>query len=158
MPTVLRFAEMRDLPAVRILQKELFLHHKNTEPRLFKDDAPSFSDEYFASILQDPDYLVLLADSEESRAAGYLIAYVRRVRNHPVLADCDIFHVDDIFVSEALRGHGIGRALMEESIREAKARGCTLFDLGVYAFNQDAVDFYEAFGMKKQQYRMELWL
>ncbi len=158
MSIVLRRASMRDLPAVRGMQKELFLHHKRLEPRLFRDDPPSFSEEYFASLLENPDSLVLTAADGNGRAAGYLTAVVRRVREHPVLSDRDIFHVEDLFVGEAFRGKGVGKALMEEAVRDAKARGCTLFDLGVYAFNQDAVDFYEAFGMKKQQYRMELWL
>lgn len=152
----LRRAEARDRLPLEPLEKELFLVHKRAAPELFKDEPPYFTEEYYAVLTSDPDHLLLVAESDAGELAGFLTARVRRVKDHPNLRDEDLFHVDDLFVGEAFRGNGIGRALMEEAIGDAKRRGCGAVELGVYAFNKNAAAFYEALGMEAEVLRMRL--
>ena len=156
MDFTLRPAEARDRLVLEPLEKELFLVHKEAAPDLFKDEPPYFTGEYYAVLTSDPDHLLLVAENEAGELAGFLTARVRRVKDHPNLRDEDLFHVDDLFVGEAFRGRGLGRALMEKAIGEATRRGCDALELGVYAFNKTAVAFYEALGMEAEVLRMRL--
>ena len=154
----LRRAEARDRLPLEPLEKELFLVHKNAAPDLFQDDPPYFTGEYYASLISDPDRLLLIAETGDGTPAGFLTAYVRRIKDHPILRDQALFHVDDLFVGEAFRGKGIGKALTEEAKRDGKRRGCEALELGVYAFNRNAIAFYEAMGMEAEVLRMRLSL
>jgi ribosomal protein S18 acetylase RimI-like enzyme len=49
-------------------------------------------------------------------------------------------------VEPELRGHGLGRALMEELERRFRARGCLKYYLFVTPDNPEAVSFYEHLG------------
>ena len=55
-------------------------------------------------------------------------------------------HVEDLFVREAARGHGLGRRLMAEIARLALARGFRRIDLSVLEWNP-ARRFYERLAM-----------
>jgi GNAT superfamily N-acetyltransferase len=54
-----------------------------------------------------------------------------------------------LVVDEAHRGSGVGRALMEELEREARARGCELLFLTTAARRSDAHAFYERVGLEE---------
>ncbi|WP_156679978.1 GNAT family N-acetyltransferase [Sphingomonas profundi] len=55
-------------------------------------------------------------------------------------------YLEDLFVAEAARGTGAGRALFRALAREAKARGCARIDWAVLDWNQTARGFYTAIG------------
>jgi GNAT superfamily N-acetyltransferase len=52
-----------------------------------------------------------------------------------------------LVVDEAHRGHGIGRALVEEMEAEARTRGCELLFLTTAARRKDAHEFYASVGL-----------
>ena len=54
--------------------------------------------------------------------------------------------IKHLWVSEELRGKGIGRALMEAAEKEAMNRGCTLSSLDTYTFQSP--EFYDRLGYK----------
>jgi GNAT superfamily N-acetyltransferase len=54
--------------------------------------------------------------------------------------------VSSIVVDQASRGHGVGRALMEELEQEARLRGCALIFLTTAERRADAHAFYQALG------------
>ena len=58
-----------------------------------------------------------------------------------------ICELRQVWVQETCRGKGLGRALMTEAIREAKARGCTYVYLATYDFQ--APGFYAKLGFEK---------
>lgn len=51
-----------------------------------------------------------------------------------------------LFVDAAYRGRGIGRALLERAVGEARARGCARIDLETRTAFREAVHLYEATG------------
>jgi GNAT superfamily N-acetyltransferase len=57
-------------------------------------------------------------------------------------------YVEDLYVLPALRGRGIGRALLVELGRVARDRGCGRMEWSVLDWNAPAIRFYEAFGAK----------
>lgn len=62
-------------------------------------------------------------------------------------------YLEDLFVHEWARGHGIGRKLMAECARIAKARGCGRLDLWVLHWNPTR-EFYHRLGIE----HMKDWL
>jgi GNAT superfamily N-acetyltransferase len=66
--------------------------------------------------------------------------------------------VNDLFVDEAVRGTGVGRALMHAIARTARTRGCASVSLNVIHSNRNAA-FFDQLGFAHQDdllsYRME---
>ena len=64
-------------------------------------------------------------------------------------------YVSDLAVLDAHRGEGIGRALLEECERLARAAGQKWLRLGVIAGNHGARRFYERFGLEHRFLTLE---
>ncbi|MCW3014266.1 MAG: family N-acetyltransferase [Solirubrobacterales bacterium] len=54
--------------------------------------------------------------------------------------------VEDVFVSEAARGTGLGRAMMERATSRALERGCRRMELDTNETNAAAIALYESLG------------
>ena len=59
-------------------------------------------------------------------------------------------YLEDLFVSEAARGTGAGKALFKALAEEAVERGCARIDWAVLDWNMSAMDFYRAIGGRPQ--------
>src|SRR5690606_9100109 len=57
-------------------------------------------------------------------------------------------YLEDLFVRPALRGKGIGKALLVRLARIAVARGCGRFEWAVLDWNEPARKFYESLGAR----------
>ena len=58
-------------------------------------------------------------------------------------------YLEDLFVRPALRGHGIGKGLLEELARTAVREKCGRFVWQVLDWNQPAIEFYEKLGARR---------
>jgi ribosomal protein S18 acetylase RimI-like enzyme len=61
----------------------------------------------------------------------------------------DDLEVKRIYLLNRFRGNGLGRRLMQEAEKSARARGYGRLLLGVYARNKAAIAFYERLGFHK---------
>jgi ribosomal protein S18 acetylase RimI-like enzyme len=59
---------------------------------------------------------------------------------------CPSLNVHDLAVLPQHRGHGVGRMLLEEIERRARARGSSKLTLEVHASNEGAMRLYRRFG------------
>jgi GNAT superfamily N-acetyltransferase len=59
-------------------------------------------------------------------------------------------YLEDVYVREALRGHGIGKRLLAEVARVAVERKCGRLEWSVLDWNKPAIDFYESLGAEAQ--------
>jgi len=87
------------------------------------------------------DHLVAVADDGE--VIGFCSLQYRRRLNQTT----DEAWVPDLIVAERLRGAGVGKALLGEAERRARAHGCHQLVLESAYFRTGAHAFYEAFGM-----------
>jgi RimJ/RimL family protein N-acetyltransferase len=64
-------------------------------------------------------------------------------------------HVADLglMVAAPYRRQGIGRALLEQATRWARAHGVTKLELHVFPHNEPAIALYESFGFEREGYR-----
>jgi ribosomal protein S18 acetylase RimI-like enzyme len=94
-------------------------------------------------LLEDPDTEFLLAAAaDDAPAAG--VAQLRfRYGVWRAGGDCLL---EDLFVDDAARGAGLGRALVEATLAHARARGCRRVELDVNESNEAAQRLYGGFG------------
>jgi len=59
-------------------------------------------------------------------------------------------YLAELYVTPACRGHGLGRALMEAAIREARSRGADTMDIGVDEPDLAARRLYESLGFSNR--------
>jgi len=66
--------------------------------------------------------------------------------------------LEDLFVDETIRGQGIGRALIDAVIDEAKKRGCSRVYWNTDETNQTARKLYDTYVLEsgKRQYRVPI--
>ena len=143
-----------DFDAVGYLQAEIQALHEQSRPDLFRTGAVSYDREAFRKIAESPDGRCAVCESK-GKIIGFLIAWVRRIRSHRNLNNADVLLVDDICVAGAEHRRGVGRALWDHAEAAAKEAGCARIELNVYAFNENAIRFYGAMGLKPQILRME---
>lgn len=63
--------------------------------------------------------------------------------------------VEDVFVREAARGSGLGRAMMAAAVERARARGARRMELDVNEGNSAALALYQAFGFSASNDRYD---
>jgi len=110
-------------------------------------DWPS-ANAFLASVerlIETPDAEYLLASpDDDSPPAG--VCQVRY--RHSVWMAADDCWVEDVFVRESARGHGVGQALMSLALDRARQRGCRRVELDVNERNDAALALYEALGFE----------
>jgi GNAT superfamily N-acetyltransferase len=86
---------------------------------------------------------VLLAEAD-GRAVGMALFF----QNYSTFLARPGVYLEDLFVEPALRGRGIGKALLRAVARLAVQRGCGRFEWSVLDWNQPAIDFYQSLGAR----------
>lgn len=151
----IREAVSEDCEKICPLQKETADLHNNGRPDLFKNEPRYFTREAFEERLRDPRHFIFIAETDKGDIVGYAFAWVVSYRNHCAYVDFDRFYIDDICVLKAYQRQGIGTLLFERCKREAREQKCKMMDLGVWAFNKDAISFYRSRSMTEREIRME---
>ena len=131
--TQIRFAQAADLEAIRGLVVELAIFEK--EP-----DAVTATFEDYASAYKSGLISILVAEIE-SEIVGMALFY-----DTFSTWKGKMLYLEDFVVKERLRGQGIGEALFDATIAEAKTRGCALMKWQVLDWNEGAIRFYQRKG------------
>ena len=80
----------------------------------------------------------------EKEAAGFALFFT----NYSTFLAKPGIYLEDLFVTPALRGRGVGKALLLHLARLANQRGCGRLDWSVLEWNQPAISFYESLGAR----------
>ena len=97
-------------------------------------------------------YLVAEVDG---KAAGMCNVKLKKAPVHPVVLPRRYAYIDDICILPDFRHMGVGKALYEALAERIRPMGIRKVELKVWAFNESAMGFYEALGMKPQNIIME---
>ena len=57
-------------------------------------------------------------------------------------------YLEDLFVRPSFRGKGLGKALLSNLAKRAKAEGCARVEWSVLDWNEPSIEFYESLGAK----------
>jgi GNAT superfamily N-acetyltransferase len=97
---------------------------------------------------QRPSFECLLAEVD-----GQVVGLAIHRPSYSTFDGCRGLYVEDLFVADSARGHGIGRMLMARLAALARERGCSRMSLAVVHWNP-ARDFYRHLGFVQ----VEDWL
>ncbi|MFL5843381.1 MAG: GNAT family N-acetyltransferase [Solirubrobacteraceae bacterium] len=101
-------------------------------------------------LIEKPDVRYLLgAPDDDSPPAG--VAQVRF--RYGIWWAAEDALLEDLFVAETARGSGLGRALLERVVQEARERGCRRLELDVNDHNEAALALYRSVGFDNHDAR-----
>lgn len=115
----------------------------NTPENMAAYLAASFSPEKQAAEIAEPGSLFIIAEVQGT-AAGYA-----RLREGPTPAAVTGVHpieIVRIYSSQEWLGQGVGPALMQASLDQARQRGCDTIWLDVWEHNPRGIAFYRKWG------------
>jgi diamine N-acetyltransferase len=106
----------------------------------------SFSPEIQLNELSNPENIFLIIESENTP-----IGYAQLILNSKddALKRTRPLEIRRIYAAQEYLGKGVGKALMQATINEARQRGCDCVWLGVWEKNQRAIDFYKKWGFRE---------
>jgi GNAT superfamily N-acetyltransferase len=88
-----------------------------------------------------PYYECLIAEYE-GKPAGFALYFY----NYSTWMGQPGIYLEDLFVQPELRGHGVGKALLQRVAAVAVEKGCQRLQWEVLDWNTPAIDFYAAMG------------
>jgi GNAT superfamily N-acetyltransferase len=134
----LRPATREDVPLLLQLIRDLATYEREPEAVVATE----------ASLLRDgfgpePRYRAIVAEWD-SAPAGFALWFF----NYSTWLGKPGLYLEDLFVRPALRGKGIGKALLCELAAVAVREGCGRFQWQVLDWNEPSIRFYEELGAK----------
>ena len=137
---IVRRATPADVPAILRMIVALAVYER--EPDAVKATEQSLTESLFG---QNAHIYAHVAELD-GEVAGIAVWFL----NYSTWTGRPGIYLEDLFVSEAARGTGAGKALFKALAQEAEARGCARIDWAVLDWNTRAMDFYRAIGGRPQ--------
>ena len=155
---MVRSAVERDIPAIMELLLQVNMVHHEGRPDLFKGPVTKYGEDELRAILADRENTpVFVCVDDGDRVLGHGFCVMQHAGGR-LMEEHDTLYIDDICVSEEIRGRGVGRELYEHILQYARDRGCYNVTLNVWSCNPGAMAFYEKLGMKPYRIGMETLL
>jgi len=110
---------------------------------------PSVAEEHLAGLLKDVarhDGKVLVADDANDVAIGWVVVHEQQDDVYVVSEERRFVYISELFVDEAWRGSGAGRALIATCEDLARSRNITVMQIGVLPGNHRAHGIYRRQG------------
>ncbi len=148
-----RIAGIDDAAALSALGARTFVEAfgaDNTPEDVAAHLAATFTPERLAHELSDPSSRMLIAEVG-STPAGY--AKLQWVDPPDCVSGPKPVELARIYVLAERHGHGVGRALMERCVEEARGSGAETMWLGVWERNEGAHAFYRKLGFAHVGYK-----
>ncbi|WP_206952945.1 GNAT family N-acetyltransferase [Trinickia acidisoli] len=136
MTDIIRSATPLDASAILGLMLELAEYEKLTH--LFVATEDSLSEALFGA---RPAVEALVAERD-----GRIVGYALYFHNFSTFLSRRGLYLEDLYVQPALRGGGLGKALLRRVAAIAVERRCGRFEWSVLDWNQSAIDFYTKMG------------
>lgn len=155
---ILRAATVADIPALSQLGSDSFVVKFGD---MYKpEDLAAFLDEMhspaaLAGEMADPERRYRLAEID-----GALVGYCKLAIPSSLTEYHDAarpIEIKQLYTAPGLTGKGIGAALMDWAIAEARAYGADAIQLSVWSGNTDAQRFYARYGFAKAA-DIEFWV
>jgi len=136
MSTTLRTATAADIPLILRFIRGLAEYEREPNAVLTTEE----------DLLRDgfdpqPFFHCLIAEHDD-RPAGFALWFF----NYSTWEGRPGIWIEDLFVLPELRGHGIGKALLQRLSAIAIEKNCRRLQWSVLDWNQPAIDFYRAMG------------
>lgn len=149
----IRQAVPTDIPQIETLLYQVHKVHSDKRPDLFIPGEKKYTTDELKQLLEDKERPIYVA-VEDSQVLGYAFCIFQHHGTHS-MQTLKTLYIDDLCVSENIRGKHVGSLLYTHVLEIAKAAGCYNVTLNVWACNEAAMKFYQKCGLKVQKYGME---
>lgn len=151
---MIRRAEKADIPALSRLLCEVHAIHAAARPDIFKPGVRKFTDGELEALIDGGEELIYVCE-RGGEVLAHAFCEVQELAESGNTLACRVMFIHDLCVSEKVRGAGIGRRMYSFAADEARKMGCVAVRLNVWAFNENAMEFYRSLGMKPLSVIME---
>ncbi|MDE1184827.1 GNAT family N-acetyltransferase [Paraburkholderia sp.] len=153
-PIRYRRATIDDTLTICELGQILNAIHHHEHPDIFADATTAFDRDkpHWLPSLQEADRATFLAECG-STPVGFITIQVVTLTS-PLLQPMVVGRIGSVAVSEHVRGRGVGGTLMTLAEQWALKQGATDIRLGVWAFNDRAIDLYRELGYAIRAFEM----
>lgn len=138
MSVIIREARRADCPQMFALVKELAAFERAADEVSLSLEA--FTESGFG---KEPVWWAFVAEDDRDQIVGMALYYIRFSTWKGKR-----MYLEDIIVTQASRGQGIGKRLFERCIQEAQTRGYSGMTWQVLDWNERAIRFYEKYGAR----------
>ncbi len=151
----IRRAVSKDAIRINELLYQVAKIHASGRPDIFKTATKKYTDEELIKIINCDTSPIFVAVNDNDYVLGYAFCIHQSISDNILLQNKKTLYIDDICVDEASRGSHIGKRLYEHVLSYAKNNEFDNITLNVWAFNENAYNFYEKCGMTPQKIIME---
>lgn len=134
-------------------------HHIDILNGYFKPVTPvssDFEEKIIRNHMTDPTTnIVFIAIDDQDHVIGMILG---EKLHKPWLVKSRVGHVSNFIVSDAKRGQGIGKKLMDAFVNECRQSDIQEIELGVYNKNVGSYDFYIKYGFEPIEQKMHIEL
>ena len=148
---MLELATAADRSAVNELALQSHMLHVQWRPDIYNAVEEYFTEAEFTQLIRERKLYVAKLDTT---VVGFTLLSQHRFDGSGIVPR-KVMSVDEFVVHETCRGHGIGKAMMEDIHALARAFRCSDLQLKVYPQNDDAVGFYQKCGFQIQNIGMQ---
>jgi GNAT superfamily N-acetyltransferase len=134
MKVVIRLGTVKDLKAVHQLVVELAVYER--EPDAVSNTVEMMLEDGFGT---NPIFGFLVAECDEEIKGASIYYYRYSTWKGKRM------YLEDLIVTEQMRGKGLGKQLFEQMLTIAKSENCTGMMWQVLDWNQPAIDFYKKY-------------
>lgn len=133
-----------DKPAILAFIWGLQRYEAAFEPDRRLDEA--YGEDQFAYLMKNLDSGAVFLAEREGAPAGWLMVYEHEAPPYVLEAERRTAIICELYVEEAARGQGIGRALIAAAEDWSRSRGLGVVQIGHLAENRPAARSYEKAG------------
>lgn len=151
---MIREMNLNDYEDVKILVRQIHELHLSNRSDIY-NDGEAFPKEYFEKVLNDANNLNYVY-IENKKIVGVLNASLQYTNSLPIIKPRTYYFIENIVVDKNHRRKGIAKKLFHYLTLKAKENNIDSIELNVWAFNKDAIKFYESMGMNIKNIRMEI--
>lgn len=150
-PITVRRAQTADLPAIVRL---LFDDELGQKRESFSEPLSPNYYRAFDAIDRDPNQYLASVDYEGKIVGTFHLTFI----NYLTYGGSLVCQIEAVRVDSSKRNLGVGEAMMNWAINEAKRKGCHRVQLTTNKVRKDAHRFYERLGFKASHEGMKLFL
>ena len=151
---MVRLATEKDIEKVNDLRRQVNELHVLGRPDVFKAGFGKELQNFAYTLMSGENSDILIVERDGVICGMACVDYVCKSETLYGMAR-KFYHVQEIAVDEAFRRQGVARELFEFIKADAERRSLNKIGLDVWAFNESAIEFYEAMGFKETRIWME---
>lgn len=154
---MIRLAKEKDLDQVNIIRKQVKVLHTKGEPKIFKSGFPKNLKNYANEFVGSKKKFIIVSENN-GIIDGYAMIILTCKKENIYRFEQKFVNIDDFGVLKNEQHKGIGTKIIAYIKKFAKKHGYNRLELNAWAFNKNALDFYEKMGfdVSRVYFKMDL--